>query len=67
MAVAMLPNLARELHTTVEELIGEHPEVSHNKRGPTSRLHQQIEQISRLPRSKQRFVMEMLDTVLAGQ
>lgn len=66
-AVAMLPNLARELDTTVEELISEHTEVSHNKRGPTSRLHQQIDKISQLPRSKQRFVMEMLDTVLAGQ
>jgi hypothetical protein len=28
-------------------------------------LQQQIERIQRLPRAKQRFVIEMLDTVLA--
>jgi hypothetical protein len=30
-------------------------------------LQQQIERIQRLPRSKQRFAMQMLDTVLAQQ
>ncbi len=32
-----------------------------------ARLTQQVERIQRLPRSKQRFVIEMLDTVLAQQ
>ena len=63
-AVSMLPILARELNSSVEELIGERANGDHRKRGPASRLQQQIEQISQLPRSKQRFVMEMLDTVL---
>jgi hypothetical protein len=31
----------------------------------SSWLQQQIERIQRLPRAKQRFVIEMLDTVLA--
>ncbi|WJF90295.1 hypothetical protein QS306_00980 [Paraburkholderia bonniea] len=33
--------------------------------GPTSKLQQQFEAISLLPRARQRFVSEMLDTVLA--
>jgi hypothetical protein len=35
------------------------------KRGPAPKPQQQIERIQQLPRSKQRFVIEMLDTVLA--
>jgi hypothetical protein len=35
-----------------------------SKRGPTPKLQRQIEQLQRLPKTKQRFVMEMLDTVL---
>ena len=34
------------------------------KRGPAPKLQQQIELIQRLPRAKQRFVIEMLDTAL---
>lgn len=63
-AVAMLSVIARELDTTVEALMGEQREREPGKRGPTPRLQRQLEQISQLPRSKQRFVMEMLDTVL---
>lgn len=64
-AVALLPPLARALGVTVEELMGE--EAPPTKRGPAPKLRQQIERIQRLPRAKQRFVMEMLDTVLAQQ
>jgi hypothetical protein len=34
------------------------------KRRPAPKLQQQIELIQQLPRAKQRFVIEMLDTVL---
>jgi len=34
------------------------------KRGPVSKLEKQIEQVQLLPRTKQQFVMEMLDTVI---
>jgi len=34
------------------------------KRGPASKLQQQIEQGRHLPRAKQKFVIEMLDTVI---
>jgi transcriptional regulator with XRE-family HTH domain len=63
-AAAMLPGLARTLGVTVEELIGEAPQPTKGKRGPAPRLQQQLEQIGQLPKAKQRFVMEMLDTVI---
>ena len=63
-AVSMLPELARALTISVEELLGTQAATGKNKRGPASRLQQQIEQVRHLPRTKQKFVMEMLDTVL---
>jgi transcriptional regulator with XRE-family HTH domain len=63
--VATLPALARALSVSIESLVGEKAPPS--KRGPASQIQQQIERIQRLPRSKQRFVIEMLDTVLAQQ
>ena len=59
----MLSPLAKALGVTVEELMGE--ETPPAKRGPAPKLLQQIERIQRLPRTQQRFVMQMLDTVLA--
>lgn len=35
------------------------------KRGPASRLQQQIKALAQLPKAKQQFVSQMLDTVLA--
>ena len=64
-AVALLPPLAKALGVTVEELMGE--ETPAARRGPAPKLQQQIERIQQLPRAKQRFVIEMLDTVLAQQ
>jgi hypothetical protein len=34
------------------------------KRGPKSKLERQFEQVSRLPKSKQKFVSGFIDTVL---
>lgn len=59
---SMLPALARLLTVSVEELLGEAP--GKRKRGPTPKLQQQLERVAELPRSRQRFVSEMLDTVL---
>ena len=61
--VSLLPAIADALAVSVEQLIGKRDAIP-AKRGPAPRLQQQIERIQRLPRSKQRFVMEMLDTVL---
>jgi len=66
--VSMLPPLARALAVPIEELIGEEGAApAFNRRGPASRVQQQLEQIQRLPKAQQRFVMQMLDTVLQPQ
>ena len=59
---SMLPTLAQVFGTSADELLG--VGNSKRKRGPTPKLQRQIEQIQKLPRTKQRFVMQMLDTVL---
>lgn len=63
--IATLPALARALAVSVETLLGEKPPAG--KRGPIPKLQQQVERLSRLPPTKQRFVIEMLETVLAQQ
>jgi transcriptional regulator with XRE-family HTH domain len=60
----MLPPLAQMLGVTVDELLGQDVKPK-GKRGPTPRLQQQIDRISHLPKTKQHFVMEMLDMVIA--
>ena len=60
--VSTLPKLSEALGIPVDELIG--IEVEPRRRGPTPKLQRQLEQLQQLPRSKQRFVVEMLDTVL---
>ena len=61
---SMLPTLAQLLGLTMEALMGQTVKAV-AKRGPASRLAKQVERIGRLPKTKQRFVMEMLDRVLA--
>ena len=61
--VSALTSLARSLGVSVEELLGSDLAAA-KKRGPAPKLQQQIERIQRLPKSQQRFVMQMLDTVL---
>ncbi len=60
--VSALPVIAQALGVSVEALVAEAPKPG--KRGPAPKLQQQLEQISRLPRAQQKFVMQMLDTVL---
>ncbi len=66
-AVAMLPILANALSVSVGELIEEQVAGTTSKRGPIPELQKQIEQVSLLPRTKQKFVMYMLDTVINQQ
>ncbi len=60
--VSMLPTLARTLGTSVEELLGEGKKPG--KRGPAPKLQRHLERIQQLPKARQRFVLEMLDTAL---
>lgn len=63
--VSLLLAVADALTISIEELIGRPPARTTAKRGPAPKLQQQIERIGQLPKAKQRFVMEMLETVLA--
>lgn len=62
MPVSMLPAIAQFFGVSVDELLGR--KNGAGKRGPAPRLQQQIERLSRLPKAKQKFVMEMLEGVL---
>lgn len=68
----MLPGLAKVLGVSIETLIADDDaaQVSvaaprRTRHGPVSRLEQQLDAITRLPRAEQKFVSKMLDSVLA--
>ena len=61
--VSLLPALAQALSMETDVLLGAATKAQ-IKRGPAPRLLQQMERIQRLPKAQQRFVMQMLDTVL---
>ena len=63
--VSMLPLLARTLGVSVEELIGESQATS-RKRGPASALQRHMDRISALPKTQQKFVMQVLDSVISS-
>lgn len=65
--VSALPILAQLFNLSIDELLGKQSKRSNGKRGPASKLQRQIEQISLLPRTKQKFVSDMLDTVIQQQ
>jgi transcriptional regulator with XRE-family HTH domain len=66
-AVALLKPLTLALDLSIEELIDEPKTATKGKRGPSSKLQQQIEQISSMPRAKQKFISEMLEALIAQQ
>jgi transcriptional regulator with XRE-family HTH domain len=59
-----LPTLAERLGVGIEELIGYESKRSAGKRGPVPKLQQQLEQLNRLPKTKQRMVSQLIDSVL---
>jgi len=64
--VSALPVLAKELGVGLDELLGE-SKTAMKKRGPAPKLQQQMERISQLPKPRQRFVIQVLESVLAQQ
>lgn len=56
--------MARSLAVSLDELFGAEATTARSKRGPASRLHQQIDAVAQLPKAKQQFVAEMLRNVL---
>ena len=70
--VSMLPGIARLTGTTVEALIGEAGDADpkpatprRTRRGPVSKLEQQLDAIARLPKAEQKIVSTLLDAMLA--
>ena len=62
--VSALPVLAQALAVSVEDLIGAQAAAAAKKRGPAPKLQQQMDRIAKLPKAKQKFVIEMLDAML---
>ncbi len=62
---SMLPQLAQLFGVAVDALVGQTTAQARSKRGRVSALQQQFEQIEQLPKPKQKFVLEMLQAVLA--
>ena len=62
MPMSLLPKLIELFGVGADELIG--LRSAPGKRGPAPQLQQKIELLSRLPKAKQKFVLEMLDGVL---
>lgn len=69
--VSLLPVIAQTLDTTLDALVADSAaqpaKAMPKKRGPAPKIQQQLEQISQLPKAKQRFVSEMIDSMLANQ
>jgi hypothetical protein len=65
--VSTLPVVADTLAVSLDELFGSRAKAaraSGSRRGPVPQWQQHIEAISRLPRSRQQFVADMLRNVL---
>lgn len=63
--VSALPVVASTLAVSLDELFGAEAKAARGKRGPASKLAQQIEVVSQLPKAKQQFVSQMIETVIA--
>jgi transcriptional regulator with XRE-family HTH domain len=55
---------AEVLGVSVGELLGSEPKATRGRPGPTPQLQLRFEQIRRLPRKEQEFIIRFLDTVL---
>lgn len=55
---------AEALDVSVAELLGSQPKAARGKPGPTPQLQLRFEQIRRLPRKEQEFVIRFIDTCL---
>ena len=62
--ILQLPEVAKRLGVATEALLTDDSKAA-SKRGPTPKLQQQMDRINQLPRTKQQFVMQVIDSVLA--
>ena len=63
--VSALPVIAQALGVGIEDLVIAHAKPA--RRGPAPKIQQQLERVSQLPRTRQRMVSEVLDSLLAAQ
>lgn len=61
MPVSLLPAIAKRLGVAVEALLSDDAKAA-AKRGPVPK---QMDRITQLPRTKQQFVMQVIDSVIA--
>lgn len=66
-SVNTLDELAKALDVSIESLVHEQPDTAKGKRGPTPKLQHTIEQVSAMPRAKQKFIVEMLEAMIQQQ
>lgn len=62
---SLIPVLAQLFGLSTDELLG--VESKPSKRGPAPKLQRQVEQIALLPKSKQKFISEMLEALIKQQ
>ena len=60
-----IPILAQLFGVSTDELLG--IENKPHKRGPASKLQRQVEQVALLPKSKQKFISDMLEALIKQQ
>jgi hypothetical protein len=58
---------ADALSVEVDLLLGDESAKAHSKRGPVPTLARRMERISALPETQQKFVIQVIETVLAQQ
>ena len=61
---SLLVPLCQIFEVSLEQLLDAEPIKL--KPGPVAKLHKQVDQVSKLPRSKQKFVSDFIDTILQG-
>ena len=59
-----LPVVLQALSVTLDELFGQ-VQVTRSKRGPASKLENQLERIRTLPKPRQRMVIDVIEAMLA--
>ena len=62
---SLLPTLAQELQMPLDFLLGQPAAKAPGKRGPAPKLQQQMERIHALPKAQQKFVIQVIESVLA--
>ena len=65
-AASFLPRVAELLDLSLDELLVGQPTVRlPGKRGPASRIEQQLDAVTRLPKASQKAVWQVLDAMIA--